>query len=213
MRALRIGLPAAVAPAPVLAHDAFGDLGPFYASMLHPLADPMQAVLILGTAALLAGRRLATVRVALPLFVAATCLSHLLLAWRGGILLPPLAVAGAAIAAGCAAMVPDRWTRVPVVLLLVAATGTLVGLAPDRPPMRGALQPIVGTALGVTVLTTLAWAALDAAARRVSWLAPAVAGSWIAAVGLIVGAFTVAPGQAGLASAEAALSTSERNAP
>jgi hydrogenase/urease accessory protein HupE len=45
-------LPAVIVPSPALAHDAFGDLGPFYASFLHPLADPLQAVLLIGTARL-----------------------------------------------------------------------------------------------------------------------------------------------------------------
>jgi hypothetical protein len=213
MRMIRITLPAAVAPAPALAHDAFGDLGPFYASLLHPLADPMQAVLILGAAAFLAGRRIGTVRVALPLFIAAASLSHVALAWRGGILPPPLIVAGAAIAVGCAATLPDRWTRGPTVLILVATTGALVGLLPDRPPPSGALQPILGTIVGVTVLTTLSWAALDALGRRLSWLAPPVAGSWVAAVGLLAGAFAVAPGPPGVASAEATHPAVEGNAP
>ena len=185
------------APAPALAHDAFGDLGPFYASLLHPLADPMQAALVIGTAAFLAGRSLGTVRVALPVFAAAAALSHLLLGWRMGVLPHPLLAAVAAFAVGSAATLPDRWTRVPAGLILVAATGILVGLAPDRPPAQGALQPILGTVLGVAILATLAWAALDAAARRVSPLAPAVAGSWVAAVGLLAGAFAFQPGEVG----------------
>jgi hypothetical protein len=213
MRKLWFALPAAVAPAPALAHDAFGDLGPFYASLLHPLADPVQAVLILGTAALLAGRALGTVRVALPLFVAAAALSHVVLGWRGGLLPSPALVAGSAVAVGIAATIPDRWTCVPAVVALVAVTGALVGLLPDRPPPGGALQPILGTVAGVIVLTTLTWAALDALTRRVSWLAPAVAGSWVAAVGLIVGALALAPPQSGVASARATPPAVEGSSP
>ena len=33
---------AAGSPHVALAHDAFGDLGPFYGALLHPLADPAQ---------------------------------------------------------------------------------------------------------------------------------------------------------------------------
>ena len=196
------------APAPALAHDAFGDLGPFYASLLHPLADPMQAALVIGTAAFLAGRSLATVRLALPVFAAAAALSHLLLSWRLGVLPPPLLAAVAAVAVGGAATLPERWTKVPAGLLLVAVTGVLVGLAPDRPPVEGALQPILGTVLGTAILTTLAWAALDAAARRVSPLAPAVAGSWVAAVGLLAGAFAFQPGEVGATTAQASRDSS-----
>jgi hypothetical protein len=95
----------------------------------------------------------------------------------------------------------------------VVATGALAGLAPDRPPAEGALQPILGTVLGVGVLATLAWAALDAAARRISPLAPAVAGSWVAAVGLLAGAFAFQPVDGVTTTAEATFdpSTSERS--
>lgn len=197
MRRLAAPLLLSATPGPALAHDAFGDLGPFYASLLHPLADPMQAALLVGTAAFLAGRSLGTVRMALPLFVAAAALSHVLLSWRAGLVLPPLLVAFAAATVGAAAMLPDSWTRAPAGLALVAATGALAGLAPDRLPDAGALQPILGTVLGIAVLATLAWSALDALSRHVSRIAPAVAGSWVAAVGLLAAAFAVQPGEIG----------------
>jgi hypothetical protein len=203
MRRLSLALLLTVAPGAALAHDAFGDLGPFYASLLHPLADPMQAALVIGTAAFLAGRSLGTVRVALPVFAAAAALSHLVLSWYLGVMPASLLAAAAAVAVGGAATLPDRWTRLPSGLLLVAATGAITGLAPDRPPAEGALQPILGTVLGVGVLATLAWAALDAMARRVSPLAPAVAGSWVAAVGLLAGAFAFQPGEGGATTTEA----------
>jgi hypothetical protein len=182
------------APGPAFSHDAFGDLGPFYASLLHPLADPMQAALVIGTAAFLAGRSLGAVRVALPVFVVAAALSHLALGWGAELVPPAIFPALAAVAVGGAATLPDRWTRASAGFLLVAVVGAFAGLAPDRPPAEGALQPILGTVLGIGVLTTLAWAALDAAARRISPLAPAVAGSWVAAVGLLAGAFAFEPG-------------------
>lgn len=189
MRRLGPALLLLAVPAPARAHDAFGDLGAFYASALHPLADPMQAALIVGTAAFLAGRALGTVRRALPLFLVAAALSHILLGWRLGVVPTPLLPAAAAVAIGIAAALPDRWTPATAVLLLVAAAGGLVGLAPDLPPEEGALPPLLGTALGLAVLTTLAWAGLDALSRRVSWVAPAIAGSWVAALGLLVGSF------------------------
>lgn len=209
MRRLSPVLLFGIAPAPALAHDAFGDLGPFYASLLHPLADPMQAALVIGTAAFLAGRSLGTVRVALPVFAAAAALSHLVLSWHLGVVPAPLLMAAAAVAVGGAATLPDRWTPVPAGLLLVAATGLIAGLAPDRPPAEGALQPILGTVLGIALLATLAWTALDAAARRVSPVAPAVAGSWVAAMGLLAGAFAFQPVDGDATTAEA--TTSERS--
>jgi hydrogenase/urease accessory protein HupE len=68
-------LVACLVPAPALAHDAFGDLGPFYASFLHPLADPLQAALLVGTAAFLAGRPLSVTRAALPVFTGVAALT------------------------------------------------------------------------------------------------------------------------------------------
>jgi len=205
MRRPSLAIVLAPAPGPALAHDAFGDLGPFYANLLHPLADPMQAALIVGTAAFLAGRSLDTVRLALPVFLAATALSHLLLGWSFDMVPPPLLPALAAVVVGVAATLPDRRAWTAAGLVLIATVGALVGLAPDRPPADGAMQPILGTIIGIAVLATLAWSALDLMARRLSRLAPAVAGSWVAAVGLLAGAFALQPVESGTARAEVLL--------
>ena len=182
------------APAPALAHDAFGDLGPFYGSLLHPLADPLQGALVVGTAAFLARRPLATVRVALPVFLATAALSQVLLAERLGLVAPSLLLAAAAIVVGGAATLADRWVPAWSGILLVAAIGALVSLAADRPTVGGAaLQPVLGAILGIAIFVTLVWAMLDALARRVSPVAPAVAGSWVAAAGMLIGAFSLQP--------------------
>jgi hypothetical protein len=180
-----------VAPSPALAHDAFGDLGPFYASLLHPLADPLQGALVIGTAAVLAGRAIETVRVALPVFMAAAVLG-LGLGWRLGIEPAPHMPAAVAVAVGLTATLPARWAPPWVVLPLVAVTGGFAGLAPGRPD-GAALQPLLGGVLGIGIFATLAWAGLDALARRLSPIAPAVAGSWVAAVGILAGTFSLQP--------------------
>ena len=77
--------------------------------------------------------------------------------------------------------------------MVVAVSGVFVGLAPGPLPPEGALQPLAGGALGIAVSTTLAWAAIDTLSRRVSQIAPALAGSWVAAVGMLAGAFAFAP--------------------
>jgi hypothetical protein len=183
----------AAAPTPALAHDAFGDLGPFYASLLHPLADPLQAALVAGMAAFLASRPLGTAQVALPVFVVSAALGLGLLGWWLGVVPSPLLPAAAAIVVGLAAMVPARWTPLWTALPLAACVGTLAGLAPDWPPQTGALQPLVGGLLGIGIFTALGWAGLDALARRLSPIAPAVAGSWVAAIGMLAGAFAFQP--------------------
>lgn len=181
-------LVACLVPAPALAHDAFGDLGPFYASFLHPLADPLQAALLVGTAAFLAGRPLSVTRAALPVFTGVAALTAIALAAGVAGALPPILVALAALFAGLAATLPERWTPRAAALALVAGTGALTGLAPG-PPEGPAFQPLFGTALGIAALATLAWFALETAGRRLTPLVPKIAGSWVAAIGILVAAF------------------------
>ncbi|MGI1660900.1 HupE/UreJ family protein [Palleronia sp. KMU-117] len=199
----RRGLPVLLAatPSPALAHDAFGDLGPFYAGLLHPLADPLQAALVVGTAAFLAGRPIEIARVALPVFVAATALGLGLLGWRLGLVPAPLLLAAGAVLIGLAATLPARWTPVWASLALVAVTGALAGLAPGQPD-GGTVQPLLGGLLGIGILTALAWAGLDALARRLAPIAPAIAGSWVAAIGMLAGAFALQPASEGDAAAQ-----------
>jgi hypothetical protein len=183
---------AAIAPAPALAHDAFGDLGPFYASLLHPLADPLQGALIVGAAAVLATRSVQQARIGLPLFLAAAAAAQLVLGATPGLAPSRLMAAVAAVVVGIAAAVPARWTRRGAVLPLLAASGVLAGLAPGAPP---GIPEAAGALLGLAILATLTWAGLEALARRISFAAPAVAGSWVAAVGLLAAAFALGPAQ------------------
>lgn len=191
MRRPLIALTAALAPAPAFAHDAFGDLGPFYASLLHPMADPLQAALLVGTAAFLASRPLEDVRPALPVFFGAAVLSYAVLALGLGLSMPALLASLAALLAGLAAMAPGRWISRWTAFAIVAATGAMTGLAPEAPPGPTDLQPVLGTILGIGAISTLAWFALESAGRRLTPIIPMVAGSWVAAVGILVGAFSL----------------------
>jgi hypothetical protein len=211
MRRLSLFVLLSAAPSPALAHDAFGDLGPFYASLLHPLADPLQAALVIGTAALLARRGAETVRLALPVFMAGAMLG-LGVAWRLDLVPAPLLPPFIAVACGLAATLPARWAPPWLVLPLFAVTGGLAGLAPGRPD-GAALQSLLGGVLGIGIFATLAWAGLDALARRVTPLAPAVAGSWVAAVGILAGAFTLQPATAGDAAARLGSAPGEAGGP
>ena len=191
MRMLRLAILATLAPGPAFAHDAFGDLGPFYASLLHPLADPLQGALLLGTAAFLAGRPLSTVRPALPVFAAAAALGYAALVMRPDLVVSPLMAGGVALVAGLAAMLPDPFVpRLPG-FALVAATGALAGLAPGASQAGTAFQASLGTFVGIAALATLAWFALETAGRRFTPIVPKVAGSWVAAIGILVAAFSL----------------------
>ncbi|WP_170424959.1 hypothetical protein [Ruegeria arenilitoris] len=185
------GTVSVLTPATAFAHDAFGDLGPFYGSMLHPLADPLQAAILIGTAAFLAGRSLTVVRSALPVFLLATTLANVALS-AGQLVSPPTWLAGlAAVLAGLAATLPERLSPRPAVYALVAVTGALTGLASGASDTGPAIQPLLGSIFGISILAMLAWFAMEAASRRLTRLVPKVVGSWVAAVGILVVAFSV----------------------
>ena len=113
--------------------------------------------------------------------------SHVFLGWLGGVSATPFIAALAAIVAGILSTLPDRWLPRWADVLIVAALGAVVGLIPDGQALSdGAIQSILGTILGIAILPALIWAALEGVARRVSQIVPAVAGSWVAAVGILI---------------------------
>jgi urease accessory protein len=188
MRSVLLALAAGATPAPALAHDAFGDLGPFYASLLHPLADPAQGLLIAAIAILLAGQPLATVRPAYAA-LALTGTAAILLGAVVALEPPDLRTTGfLATALGGAALfglsLPPR-----AAILLAGAIGVGASLAIDLPPgLRAAGLSALGAALGIALATLLVWGLVDTARRRLSPVAGAVAGSWVAAVGIMAAA-------------------------
>ena len=171
---------------PVYAHDAFGDLGPFYASILHPLADPLQAAILIGTAAFLAGRSLALTRAALPVYAGTAILGAGALVTVSSVVVPPALAACTGLVAGLSALLPETLTPRPVAFALVAATGVLTGIAPGAPTSDAVLHHFFGTAVGIAALATLAWFGLETASRRLTPLVPKVAGSWVAALSILV---------------------------
>jgi hypothetical protein len=172
-------------PGSASAHDAFGDLGPFYASLLHPLADPAQAVVLAGFAVLLARQELVTVRRGYAGFAVASAVVVPAAAWAA---LPAveLFVAGAlATLLGLAVLLGQRLPGLAVVGLgLVAAS--LASLAFDAATgLRDGLLLVLGGTLGLATATLLLWSLFDLLRRRIGDIACAVAGSWVAAVGIM----------------------------
>jgi hypothetical protein len=171
---------------PATAHDAFGDLGPFYANLLHPLADPAQALLIVGIAVLLARQPLATVRpayAALVLAGAATILLGVLV-----VLEPPgLQMTGLLAAALGAAALFGLTLRPLPATLLAASIAVVAGIAIDLSPRAAGLSAL-GATLGIALSTLLVWGLVDTARCHFGPVATAVAGSWVAAVGIMAAA-------------------------
>jgi hypothetical protein len=172
------------------AHDAFGDLGPFYAALLHPLADPAQGLILVAAGVLLARQPLATVR---PAYAALACAGGAAVLLGAAAAPPGLALSAvAATALGLAALSGVAFGRWPVVAL-AAAAAVCAGLAIDLPPgFRAAALSALGGTLGIALAGLLVWGLVDALQRRLGRVAGAVAGSWIAATGLIASAFALA---------------------
>jgi hypothetical protein len=183
-----LAVTALVAARPAAAHDAFGDLGPFYANLLHPLADPSQAVVLAGFAAVLALHPIAVVRRGWALQAAAGALTVAAVAVLAPPAPPALAVGLTAAGLGAAALAGRRLPGALVVALGIAAA-VVAGLAAQRPTgLREALLTSFGGALGLATASLLLWSLFDRLRRRLGDIACAVAGSWVAAIGILTAA-------------------------
>ncbi|WP_353475268.1 hypothetical protein PVT71_17110 [Salipiger sp. H15] len=183
MRRLALAAPLALMPRAALAHDAFGDLGPFYAGLLHPVMAPAQTLLLTAVAVLLARQPLGAVRLAYPALVLAGAAAILLHGLRPE-LAPPLRVTAlAALGLGALAL----WGRaLPRALLagLAMAGGALAALAGDAAVLtREGLPGALGAGLGIAAFVLLAWGLVDLVQARLGRVAGAVAASWLIAVG------------------------------
>jgi urease accessory protein len=185
MRRIAPALAVVFGPTTAFAHDAFGDLGPFYASLLHPLADPAQGLLLVAVAVALAVQPLDTVRPAYAVAILAAA-AAILAGAIVGLEAPALRIfALAAMLLGLIALSPMRLSPwVGAAIAGVAATAA--GLAVDLPPNpRAAGMAALGSCLGIALTVLLVWGAVDIARRRIGTVAGAVAGSWVAAIGLM----------------------------
>jgi urease accessory protein len=182
---LGLGLAAALLPGAASAHDAFGDLGPFYASLLHPLADPAQGLLIAAVAVLLARQPLATVRPAYAALALCGALAMALPLVAAPAPPGPRATGLAVAALGLAAVLGLRLPAA-VAAGLAAAVALAAGLAVDLPPGgRAAGLAAAGGAAGIALGALLVWGGVDYASRRLGRVAGQVAGAWIAAIGVM----------------------------
>lgn len=179
------GLALVALPTPAAAHDAFGDLGPFYQGLLHPLADPAQGLIIAAAAIFLACHPLATFR---PAYLALVAASTATTAFAAAVALPVPGLrlqAFVALSVAVYALLHYRAGPIPA-----SAGATLLGgiaaLSLDAGgDTRAMLLGILGGAAGIAVLTLFLWGAIDWAGEHISPHARVVAGAWIAAVGLM----------------------------
>lgn len=186
-----LALLATAVPGAANAHDAFGDLGPFYQGLLHPLADPAQGLILAAVAVLLARQPLDSARTAFAVLAGAALVAAVL---HPILPVPALSVqlAGTmALVTGVAALTGLTLPAVPLAAI-GAAVALFAALSGDVPEAsREAALTAGGTALGIALFVLLLWGAVDLLQARLGRIAGAVAGSWIAAVGLMAMALPV----------------------
>jgi hypothetical protein len=174
----------AAVPSPLAAHEAFGDLGPFYQGLLHPFADPAQGLVLAAVAVCLARQPVSTMRVAYLALVLAG-VAGLLLANLSVMPVPTLRVLTlAALAFAALTFLPRQPGRVVISLISLVA-GLLAALSVAGGGAAGDILSFLGAAAGIAVIPLFLWGAADAANRRVFPHASLVAASWIGTVALL----------------------------
>ena len=187
LRTLLAGIACASLAPLAKAHLVSTELGPFYDGAAHPLVTPEDLLVILALAALAALRGADGGRRALlglcTAWATATALAY---AWAGTVSIPPLVVAAVLVALGiaCAAR---RAPSPPLLFALGVAIGILHGIENGTAARAadGVWLSTLGIATGVSVLAILATALGVFLQRRDAVLVLRVAGSWIAAIGLL----------------------------
>ena len=172
-------------PGPASAHAAFGDLGPFYQGLLHPLADPAQGLLSASAAVALAGQPLASVRPGYATLAGAG-LATLILGTQLALPAPDLrTIALTALLVALASLLPVR-PGPRVVIAIALFRGVFVALPlGSGDDTRAILLGLIGGSAGIALATLFLWGAADWANRRIFRLASAVAAAWIAAISLM----------------------------
>lgn len=163
---------------PAFAHAAFGTMGPFWSGVLHVLVSPLSLATIVGLGAALAPIPRGASALEIVIAVASAALAAwLLTAWG------KFAVVGA-IATGLTAALALKPTRI-VVLTMSFAAGLSIGSATglDAPSPTGGL----GVALVVFLTVGAVTASFQELEMRLP-LARRIAGAWVAAIALLIGA-------------------------
>ncbi len=184
---------AVLAPAaPAFAHSMIEGIGDFYNGLLHPFAVPAHALAVISLGLLLGQRGPAAVKQALPLF--AICLAiSLLVSDRAGQLPLGTWLLGLGAAQGLMLALAWRW---PIALLSLLAVAAAAGIGLDSNPEGFSgwdrLIPMSGIWLAASFAVLWFFGAADAARRHWQKVAVRVAGSWAAAIAIMVLALQIA---------------------
>ncbi|MFV0291743.1 MAG: hypothetical protein ACK5II_00340 [Paracoccus sp. (in: a-proteobacteria)] len=175
-------------PGMATAHDAFGDLGPFYQGLLHPLADPAQGILLAAMAILLARQPVIAARIGVVL-AGPVALVAVLIMNATGIASPGLRLTGLAIALIGVLAVVGLWMPLVLTQTCVIVAAVLAGAMTDPTEgMRGTLLLAAGTGAGAALTMLFLWAVTDQVHALWGRIPSAVAGSWFSAIGIMTAA-------------------------
>ncbi|MBE9639401.1 hypothetical protein [Salipiger mangrovisoli] len=183
MRSLALAVALALLPRIALAHEAFGDLGPFYGGLLHPVMAPLQTLVLAALAILLARQPLDGVRAAYPALVLAGAGAIVLHAAMPDLAVPMRLGAAAAVMLGGLALWGVALPR--GVLVVLAMTGAaLAAVSGDAAALtRAGLLGAVGSILGIAAFVLLVWGLVDILQSRLGRVSGAVAAAWLIAIG------------------------------
>ena len=176
---------------PVWAHDAFGNGKSVWTGALHLLTSPLAVAAMVGLVLALFG-----VQERMSLVAAGCAAVTSALAAAAPAQIPAFAVPAAVVVLGLSAAAGWKPSRLGAVLLSLLA-GLAAGAASDldNPSWQG----VIGIAGVMLFVTISALAALEDLAR-LAWLknvlpiARRILGSWVAAIGLLLGALTIRSG-------------------
>ena len=165
----------------------FGDLGPLYASCYIPSPTPRQGLLVAAASVLLARQPLATVRVA---YAALAVCGALAVAAHAIASPQPLGLRATGLAAALLGLAALSGLRLPCPSLQRSSR------PPPSPPASPATcrrrparpRSSLGAPAGIALLALLVWGGVDLLVRRFGPVAGAVAGAWVAAVGIMAAA-------------------------
>ncbi len=182
---------AAASPGVAFAHGSFGELGGFYAGMLHPVAAPVHLLATIALGMLLGKEGQVGAARTLPAIVVGCLLGFLLAPPDAAIavqvgLLAAIALVGVLIAANLA--VP--WSAATL-LAFATAFAIIMDSAPEATSGGERLTTLAGTSLSVSA--TFVWISALVGCLRRPWqlIGIRIAGSWISACALLVLALAV----------------------
>lgn len=185
-------------PSIASAHTPIEGVGSFYGGMLHPIVVPAHLLLLVGLGLWIGQQGIRHIEVGLPGFVAGLAfgLPCAGLGWvtyiPAPVLLAPAALAGLWVA--------SAW-RLPREAIGVGAvaSGLLIGLdsAPETAEGREAVLMLIGVALGAGFVLIHELALTEFFRRPWQRVAVRIAGSWVAAIALMVLALSLAPERRG----------------